>query len=42
MKEGDRIVYLSAAGSFSKMNYITGSGKNYFLFPERKLHNKIR
>jgi len=35
MKEGDRIVYLGAAGSFSKMNYITGSGKKtFFYFPK--------
>ncbi len=35
MKEGDRILYLGPAGSFSKMNYITGTGKKtVFYFPK--------
>jgi hypothetical protein len=35
MKEGDRIVYLGMAGSFSKMNYIAGNGKKtLFYFPK--------
>jgi hypothetical protein len=35
MKEGDRIVYLGKAGSFSKMNYITAAGKKtIFYFPK--------
>ena len=27
MKEGDRIVYLGVAGTYGKMNFISGSGK---------------
>ena len=35
LKEGDRIVYLGAVGSFGKMNYITGSGqKTLFYLPK--------
>jgi hypothetical protein len=35
MREGDKIVYLGPAGSFSKMNYVTGAGKkNVFYFPK--------
>jgi hypothetical protein len=38
MKEGDRIVYLGPAGSFSKMNYITGTGKKtVFYFQKSSL-----
>jgi hypothetical protein len=35
MREGDKIIYLGPAGSFSKMNYITGAGKKtIFYFPK--------
>lgn len=35
MKEGDRIIYVGKAGSFSKMMYISGSGKKtIFYFPK--------
>ncbi len=35
MKEGDRITYVGKAGSFSKMIYISGSGKKtIFYFPK--------
>ncbi len=35
MKEGDRIIYLGKEGSFSKMNYISGTGKKtIFYFPK--------
>jgi hypothetical protein len=35
MKEGDKIIYLGPAGSFSKMNFITGTGKKtVFYFPK--------
>jgi hypothetical protein len=35
MKEGDRIFYLGKAGSFSKMNFISGAGKKtIFYFPK--------
>ncbi|HSZ31953.1 MAG TPA: hypothetical protein VK772_01510 [Puia sp.] len=35
MKEGDRIFYLGKAGSFSKMNFVSGTGKKtIFYFPK--------
>ncbi len=35
MKEGDRILYTGKAGSFSKMTFISGSGKKtIFYFPK--------
>ncbi|HEV3222483.1 MAG TPA: hypothetical protein VGZ90_06370 [Puia sp.] len=35
MKEGDRIIYVGKAGSFSKMTFISGSGKKtLFYFPK--------
>jgi hypothetical protein len=35
MKEGDRIVYLGKEGSFSKMSFISGTGKKtIFYFPK--------
>ncbi len=35
MKEGDRILYVGKAGSFSKMTFISGSGKKTtFYFPK--------
>ena|SRR5579862_5286272 len=35
MKEGDRIIYLGKEGSFSKMNFISGTGKKtIFYFPK--------
>ena len=35
MKEGDRIIYMGKAGSFSKMMFISGSGKKTtFYFPK--------
>lgn len=41
MREGDRIVYLGPAGSFSKMSYITGTGKKtVFYFPKGSFNFK--
>jgi hypothetical protein len=32
MKVGDKIIYLGAAGSFAKMNFISGSGKKILFY----------
>jgi hypothetical protein len=32
MKVGDKIYYLGVAGSFAKMNYVTGGGKKILFY----------